>query len=51
MVWFGLVYGDERHLISVVSWWSVLVEETGENHRPVIFDVWFLNVDNKWTVL
>jgi hypothetical protein len=48
--WF-MVFNTTFNNISVVSWWSVLVEETGENHRPVIFDVWFLNVDNKWTVL
>jgi len=33
--WF-LVFKASLNSISVISWWSVLlVEETGENHRPV----------------
>jgi hypothetical protein len=31
-----MVFNDTFNNISVISWWSVLLmEETGENHRPV----------------
>ena len=37
--WLGYVYmvfNATFNIISVISWWSVLlVEKTGENHRPV----------------
>ena len=37
LVWFGfMVLNATFNNISVISWWSVLlVEEIGENHRPV----------------
>jgi len=32
-----MMYNATFNKISVISWWSVLlVEETGENHRPVV---------------
>jgi hypothetical protein len=36
MVWFGvMMFNATFNNISVILWWSILlVEETGENHRP-----------------
>jgi len=36
VIYIVMVFNATFNNISVISWWSVLlVEETGENHRPV----------------